>query len=86
MDERMQEKISRLPFTEQDARAMIGHKVVVTVLNILGEPYEVEGTLVDVRPKAQYPWALFVREKRKRKWVNVFYPTPETLKGLKKAK
>jgi len=86
MQEKMDGQIAAMPFTEAEARAMIGKRVVLTAKNLSGEAYEVKGTMVDVKPYAQYPWALHIRKLRARKVISIFSPEPLTILGLREAK
>jgi len=47
---------------------------------------EVKGTMVDVKPYAQYPWALHIRKLRARTAVSIFSPEPLVILGLREAK
>jgi len=86
MQEKMDVQVAQMPFTEQEARAMIGKRVVLTAKDLSGKPYEVRGTMVDVKPHAQYPWALHIRKLRARKTVSIYSPEPGVLLGLREAK
>jgi len=86
MQEKMDAQIAKMPFTEEQARALIGKRVILTAKNLSGESYEVKGTMVDVKPYAQYPWAVYIRKLRARKAVSIYPPEPRTVLGLREAK
>ena len=86
MQEKMDAQIAEMPFTEYEARALIGKRVILTVKDLSGQPYEVKGTMVDVKPYAQYPWAVYIRKLRARKTVGIYEPEPLVVLGLREAK
>ena len=86
MQEKMDAQIAQMPFTEEEARALIGKRVVLTAKDLSGEAYEVKGTMVDVKPYAQYPWAVYIRKLRARKAVSIYEPEPLVVLGLREAK